>query len=107
MRPDSVNAIGPPASRAGSRLSGEHPKPRRGEDVTAILTVRRRTAELGGSAAVKLPTGRKCEGAIPAGVKDGAPIRLRGLDCHVLRAANRGTPSKHSRLGRTMRQPQV
>jgi TPR repeat protein len=28
-------------------------------------------------------------------------------DCRVLRAANRGTPSKHSRLGRTMRQPQV
>jgi TPR repeat protein len=57
----------------------EHPKPRRGEDVTAILTVRRRTAELGGSAAVKLPTGRKFEGAIPAGLKDGAQIRLRGL----------------------------
>jgi hypothetical protein len=38
-----------------------------------------RTAELGGSAAVKLPTGRKFEGAIPAGVKDGVQIRLRGL----------------------------
>jgi DnaJ-class molecular chaperone len=54
-------------------------EPQRGEDVTATVTVRRLTAELGGSAVVKLPTGRKFEGAIPAGVKDGAQIRFRGL----------------------------
>lgn len=53
-------------------------KPQRGENLTATATVPLETARLGGSARVVLPTGRAFEVRIPAGIKEGTQIRLRG-----------------------------
>jgi DnaJ C terminal domain/DnaJ domain len=57
----------------------EPSKPQRGEDVRATVTVPLATGKLGGIAHVLLPTGRAIEVKVPAGVKDGAQLRLRGL----------------------------
>jgi tetratricopeptide (TPR) repeat protein len=54
-------------------------KPQRGEDVRATVTLPVEVAKYGGSARVVLPTGRAIEVKVPAGVKDGAQLRLRGL----------------------------
>jgi DnaJ C terminal domain len=59
-----------------------HPKrtePQRGEDVIAIVIVLLGMAKLGGFARVVLPTGRAFEVKVPAGVPNGAQLRLRGL----------------------------
>jgi DnaJ-class molecular chaperone len=63
------------ARRAGAR---NPPPPPRGEDVTAQVTVDLAEAAHGGKTIVSLPTGRKLEVAIPAGIEDGKQIRLKG-----------------------------
>jgi DnaJ-class molecular chaperone len=60
--------------RAGGRARG----PARGEDVAASVTVPLAMAAGGGSVRVALPTGKTLDVAVPAGVEEGKPIRLRG-----------------------------
>ena len=50
----------------------------RGEDVTAQVTVSLAEAAHGAKTIVSLPTGRKLEVSIPAGIEDGKQIRLKG-----------------------------
>ena len=60
--------------RAGGRARG----PARGEDVATSVTVPLAMAAGGGSVRVALPTGKTLDVAVPAGVEEGKPIRLRG-----------------------------
>jgi DnaJ-class molecular chaperone len=62
----------------GVRGAGRTRGPQRGEDVAAVATVPLALAAAGGSARVTLPTGKTLDVAIPAGVEEGKPIRLRG-----------------------------
>jgi DnaJ-class molecular chaperone len=50
----------------------------RGEDVTAQVSVDLVEAVHGGKVIVSLPSGRKLEVSIPAGIEDGKQIRLKG-----------------------------
>ena len=50
----------------------------RGEDVSAVASVPLLDSVKGGKVEVFLPTGRKMEVKIPAGIEDGKQIRLRG-----------------------------
>ena len=50
----------------------------RGEDVSAQVTVSLAEAAHGAKTIVSLPTGRKLEVSIPAGIEDGKQIRLKG-----------------------------
>ncbi len=54
------------------------PAPRRGIDQTRTITVTFRTAALGGTEHVDLDDGTKFDVQIPAGIDDGAKLRLRG-----------------------------
>jgi DnaJ-class molecular chaperone len=63
---------------AGRRGGAQNRPLPRGEDVTAHVTVDLAEATRGGKAIVSLPTGRKLEVAIPAGIEDGKQIRLKG-----------------------------
>lgn len=60
-----------------ARRSQSRPAPR-GEDVTGHVTIDLAEAARGGKAIVSLPTGRKLEVLIPAGIEDGKQIRLKG-----------------------------
>jgi hypothetical protein len=51
----------------------------RGKDVVITANVSVKVAQSGGLALVVLPTGRTFEVKIPAGTRDGAQLRLRGL----------------------------
>ncbi len=59
--------------RAASR-----PAPRRGVDQTKTITVTFKTAALGGTEHIDLDDGTKFDVQIPAGIEDGAKLRLRG-----------------------------
>jgi DnaJ-class molecular chaperone len=61
--------------RANTQQSRNLP---RGEDVTAQVTVDLLDAVRGAKTVVTLPTGRKLETSIPAGIEDGKQIRLKG-----------------------------
>ncbi len=63
------------AARRGGGQSRPLP---RGEDVTGQATIDLAEAVRGGKAIVSLPTGRKLEVSIPAGIEDGKQIRLKG-----------------------------
>ncbi len=58
---------------------GQRARRRRGEDVSATLTVTLEDIASEAKKRVVLPTGREVEVTIPKGVKDGQTIRLRGL----------------------------
>jgi DnaJ-class molecular chaperone len=60
--------------RSGAQTRTVH----RGEDVLAQVSVDLVEAVRGGKAIVSLPTGRKLEVSIPAGIEDGKQIRLKG-----------------------------
>ena len=62
----------------GGRAGGRSRSAARGEDVTASVTVPLAMAAGGGSVRVALPTGKTLDVAVPAGVEEGKPIRLRG-----------------------------
>ncbi|MFC0218347.1 DnaJ-class molecular chaperone [Pseudochelatococcus lubricantis] len=63
---------------AGARGGGARERPR-GQDVEAEIVVTLEQIADGGKCRVELPTGREVEVTLPAGVKDGQTIRLRGL----------------------------
>jgi DnaJ-class molecular chaperone len=52
--------------------------PTKGEDVAVTAYVPLAQAAMGGEVRVSLPTGKTLDVAIPVGVEDGKPIRLRG-----------------------------
>ena len=58
---------------------GGSPIPERGDDQLATITVPPETAAHGGSARVVLQSGRAFDVKVPAGVQDGAQLRLRGM----------------------------
>src|SRR5829696_2705263 len=58
---------------------GQRSRRRRGEDVSAALTVTLEEIASEAKKRVALPTGREVEVTIPKGVNDGQVIRLRGL----------------------------
>ena len=58
---------------------GQRSRRRRGEDVSATLTVTLEEIAAEAKKRVALPTGREVEVTIPKGVSDGQVIRLRGL----------------------------
>ncbi|MDE2464758.1 MAG: J domain-containing protein [Alphaproteobacteria bacterium] len=60
--------------RAGRRAA----QPRRGEDFSFAMTVAFDEAARGGTRRLALPDGREIDVRIPAGIKDGQQIRLRG-----------------------------
>ncbi|WP_158816531.1 DnaJ C-terminal domain-containing protein [Methylocapsa sp. S129] len=62
----------------GAQATGRSRGPQRGEDVAVTATVPLAMAAAGGSARVTLPTGKTLDVAIPVGVEEGKPIRLRG-----------------------------
>jgi len=55
------------------------PKPQKGDDVEAVLTVTLEDVASEAKKRLKLPTGRDVDVVIPKGVADGQVIRLRGL----------------------------
>jgi DnaJ-class molecular chaperone len=61
---------------AGTRSQG--PAPPRGSDVAATVEVPLVDAVKGGKVVVSLPSGKRLEVAIPAGIEDGQQIRLKG-----------------------------
>lgn len=72
------------AMRSGGRASaGARPGPGRerprGQDLEAEIVVTLEQIASGGKCRVALPTGREVEVTLPAGVRDGQTIRLRGL----------------------------
>jgi DnaJ-class molecular chaperone len=78
--------------RTESRIAKPRPRTKtpRGEDVAATVAVPADAVELGGFAVVALPTGRACQVKIPAGVKDGALLRLRGMGSRSQHGGNPG-----------------
>ncbi|GAA4352418.1 DnaJ C-terminal domain-containing protein [Angustibacter luteus] len=63
----------------GGRFSGFGTRgPRRGADVNATTTLPFREAVVGSTVTLRTPEGRTVTARIPAGVKDGQKIRLRG-----------------------------
>ncbi|MCH2140787.1 MAG: DnaJ domain-containing protein [Phycisphaerales bacterium] len=63
---------------AGGPRSASRPGPRHGTDVSKNLTVTFQTASLGGTEHLELENGDRVDLKIPAGVEDGAKLRLRG-----------------------------
>jgi DnaJ-class molecular chaperone len=61
-------------------------QPRKGEDLEYALTVGFEEAATGGTRRINLPDGRELDVKIPAGLKDGQQIRLKG----------QGTPGRNS-----------
>jgi len=53
-------------------------QPRKGEDIEYALTVTFEEAAAGGTRRINLPDGRELDVRIPAGLKDGQQIRLKG-----------------------------
>jgi len=62
---------------AGRRRGAGMP-PRRGEDISAVVTVQLLDAIRGGEVRVALPTGRLLDVKVPAGIESGQQIRLKG-----------------------------
>jgi len=62
----------------GASRRTARPGPRRGSDITRSLTVTFRTAALGGTEHIDLDGGGHVDLKIPAGVEEGAKLRLRG-----------------------------
>ncbi|WP_426564720.1 DnaJ C-terminal domain-containing protein [Angustibacter sp. McL0619] len=70
---------GAPGGRGGRSFSGFGTRgPRRGADVKATTTLPFRDAVIGSTVTLGTPQGRTVTARIPAGVKDGQTIRLRG-----------------------------
>jgi DnaJ-class molecular chaperone len=63
---------------SGGRTGGRARGPARGEDIPVAVTVPLAMAAGGGSVRVTLPTGKSLDVAVPPGIEDGKPIRLRG-----------------------------
>ena len=59
--------------------SGRTRGPRRGDDITAIMTVTVEEVARGEKQRIALPSGREIEVTLPPGVSEGQTIRLRGL----------------------------
>lgn len=81
---DLFGSVGGGAARGRARA-----QPRRGQDVQIHDTISFQEAVLGGSRRVTLPEGRELEVKIPAGIRDGQTIRLRGQGA----AGERGGPA--------------
>jgi molecular chaperone DnaJ len=62
----------------GGPFGGATSAPRRGADVQAATTLAFRSAVVGSTVTLRTPDGRSVTARIPAGVKDGQTIRLRG-----------------------------
>jgi DnaJ-class molecular chaperone len=62
----------------GRRGGGRAQQPRHGQDFTVATTVSFEEAARGGTRRVMLPNGEQIDVKIPAGLKDGQQIRLRG-----------------------------
>ncbi|HMO29972.1 DnaJ C-terminal domain-containing protein [Enterovirga sp.] len=63
----------------GDALRGGRPRSRKGEDVSAVLTVTVEDIAGGRKQRIALPSGRDVEVTLPPGVADGQVMRLRGL----------------------------
>src|SRR3954451_5116528 len=63
---------------AGTRAQGRAGAPPRGSDVAATVEVPLADAVKGGKVVVRLPSGKRLEVAIPAGIEEGQQIRLKG-----------------------------
>jgi DnaJ-class molecular chaperone len=63
---------------AGTRSQGRAGAPPRGSDVATTVEVPLVDAVKGGKVVVSLPSGKRLEVAIPAGIEDGQQIRLKG-----------------------------
>src|SRR5947209_7493350 len=66
------------AGGAGARAQGRTQPPPRGSDVAATVEVPLGDAVKGGRVVVSLPTGKRLEVAIPAGIEEGQQVRLKG-----------------------------
>jgi DnaJ-class molecular chaperone len=68
----------PRSGRPGSFQFEREDSGRRGQDITAALTITLAEAATGAHKRVQLPTGREIEVKIPPGLNDGQTIRLKG-----------------------------
>jgi len=78
-------ASGSPFGATGGRTTHARPRPQRGEDLHHTITVTFMTAAQGGTERLRLQSGETIDVKIPAGIDDGAKLRLRG----------RGRPGAH------------
>jgi DnaJ-class molecular chaperone len=65
-------------SMGGAPRGRARAQPSRGQDIQLQTTVSFQEAALGGARRISMPDGRELEVKIPAGLKDGQTIRLRG-----------------------------
>jgi DnaJ-class molecular chaperone len=66
------------AGGAGGRSKGRSNAPPRGSDLAATIEVTLVDAIKGGKVVVSLPSGKRLEVAVPAGIEEGQQIRLKG-----------------------------
>ena len=66
------------AGGAGARSQARSGTPPRGSDIAATVEVPLADAVRGGKVVVRLPSGKRLEVAIPAGIEEGQQIRLKG-----------------------------